>query len=371
MYRKQNENVSSIKTIGKYLDQPLLVAKFSRAVPAVLCAGAGLVTAHNTLHAPEGQKEKVCIQNLCVMAGTVGSALIATRGLKPFHANGKQLFKGFEGLSENTCIVKLKKDQTALIDEFVSQNHVKNETKSILEKAKDKILSFREVKSIHAELGSSENGKKFLNKLIPDPEAVTSKDIFGEIGRLSLMGLVPVVGGIAGGVAGDSLTEKNWQKKVPDKIKEGSYQYLANIFLCNVGAGAAIAIMEKMKVKSKPVKAFGMIAGIVLTGVIGGSAIANYLGKKLIDPIFCTNTNKTNCPKDKSLYSERKPEALDIGLHIDDAATVAVLSGLSWIEPALPILYSISGYRAGIGYRNGDDNRHHRHNHHQRHKGNI
>ena len=54
----------------------------------------------------------------------------------------------------------------------------------------------------------------------------------------------------------------------------------------------------------------------------------------------------------KGIYNEHKPEALDIGLHTDDIATVAVMSGLKWIEPALPIMYAISGYRAGIGYRN-------------------
>ena len=351
----------SLKIIGKYLDQPMLVAKFSKAVPAILCGGAATVTAVNTFRAPEGQKSKVCVQDLCIMTGTVGSALIATRGLKPFHVDGKKLFKGFAGLSDNVCPKALKKEQTELIDEFVSSNPVEKETKSILEKAKEKILSFDEVKKIHQKLAETENGDTFLKKLIPDPEPVTSKEIFGEIGRLSIMGLVPVAGGIAGGIAGDRLTEKEWKEKIPNKIKEGAYQYLANIFLCNVGAGAAIAIMEKMKVKSKPVKAAGMIAGIVLTGVVGGSAMANYIGKKLIDPIFCKKTEKTDCPKQKALYSERKPELLDIGLHIDDAATVAVLSGLSWIEPALPILYSVSGYRAGTGYRNGEGKHHHHH----------
>ena len=79
--------------------------------------------------------------------------------------------------------------------------------------------------------------------------------------------------------------------------------------------------------------------------VIGGSAIANVIGNKIINPIFGKKESK-------ELYSERKPEALDIGLHTDDIATVAVMSGLKWIEPALPIMYAISGYRAGIGYRN-------------------
>ena len=56
---------------------------------------------------------------------------------------------------------------------------------------------------------------------------------------------------------------------------------------------------------------------------------------------------------DNKLNSERTTEILDICLHSDDIATIAVMSGLKWMEPALPILYGISGYRAGIGYRNG------------------
>ena len=54
----------------------------------------------------------------------------------------------------------------------------------------------------------------------------------------------------------------------------------------------------------------------------------------------------------KKSEKERTPEILDIGLHTDDIATVSLLSGLKWIEPALPIMYTLSGYRAGIGYRN-------------------
>lgn len=100
-----------------------------------------------------------------------------------------------------------------------------------------------------------------------------------------------------------------------------------------------------------------MTAGIALTGVVGGSAIANFISSKLINPFFNKETN------DKSLFSERKPEAIDVGLHADDIATVAVMSGLKWIEPALPIMYSISGYRAGIGYRNGE-----KHNHVHKHR---
>jgi len=56
----------------------------------------------------------------------------------------------------------------------------------------------------------------------------------------------------------------------------------------------------------------------------------------------------------KNINAERKPEPLDLSLHIDDVASVGFLSGMRWIGPILPALYSISGYRAGIGYRNGE-----------------
>ena len=85
-----------------------------------------------------------------------------------------------------------------------------------------------------------------------------------------------------------------------------------------------------------------MIGGIILTGIVGGSKIANFVSNKILSPIFTPDKK----PK------ERTPELLDIGLHTDDIATVSLLSGLKWIEPALPILYSVSGYRSGIGYRN-------------------
>ena len=88
-----------------------------------------------------------------------------------------------------------------------------------------------------------------------------------------------------------------------------------------------------------------MTAGIIATGVLGGSKIANKISEKIVNPLLSPNKK----------LKERKPEALDMCLHMDDIATVSLLSGLKWIEPTLPILYSISGYKAAIGYRHKND----------------
>lgn len=333
--------MNTLKVTGKFLDQPMLVERFRKTVPYALTAAGVGYSIHEINKAPENKKKKTAIRILSTMTFTIASALAAPKITD-------KIFKHPDAMPKS--MTTLKKDATELIGKFLEKNKLDEQTNQILEKAKTKILKYKELKTLFKALENNKEGKKLLNSLIPDPENVTSKEIFSEIGRLSLFGLIPVLGGITGGIAGDILTKNNWKKRIPDKIKEGSYQYLANIFLCNVGAGAALWLMEKCKVTSKSHRALGMIGGILVTGVIGGSAIANLIGNKIINPMF----DKKGCKNHpQSMFAERKPEPLDIGLHTDDIATVAVMSGLKWIEPALPIMYSISGYRAGIGYRNG------------------
>lgn len=319
-----------LKIAGKYLDQPLLVANFEKKVPYILATGGGLYTAAKVKNAKPEEKNETLLRTGITMLFTISSALLA-----PKIAN--KIFK-----NSQPKINEIIKSNRVLIKDYIKNNNLSENTNNILKKAENKSLNIKEVKTLYTE---NTVDKNFLNRLIPEPENINSREIFSEIGRLSLLGLIPVIGGIVGGISGDMVVDKNWKSKIPNKIKEGAYQYLANIFLCNVGAGIALGIMEKAGVKSKAGRATGMIAGILTTGVIGGSMLANLIGNKLINPMFGEDRNKP-------LFNERKPEALDIGLHVDDIATVAVMSGLKWIEPALPIMYAISGFRAGIGYRN-------------------
>ena len=347
--------MNNIQVLGKFLDQPMLVSKFQKAVPAVLATGAAAFTAYDASKEKDPEKRKQRALKTGITLGvTVASALAAPHiasavAKRPLAAS----------------LDSLKTKNTELVDSFVKSNTLDDVSKAIVEKSKDKVLKFGEVKTLFSNLSGNKNGKKFLEKLIPAPENISAKDIFSEIGYLSVFGAVPVVGGIAGGTLADRVTDKdNWKKKFTDKVKEGTYQYLANIFMCNVGAGAALGIMEKCGVTSKAARAVGMTAGIIATGVIGGSKVANFISEKVIEPLFHTKEkNHEDKPEHFHKHSapvkhkhhkhcERKPEALDIGLHVDDISTVSLLSGLKWIEPALPIMYTISGYRAGIGYRN-------------------
>ena len=71
--------IKKIQLAGKYLDQPLLVGKVKKVVPAVFVAGAGLHTAHEVKHAPEGQKKNTAIKLGSVWTATIASALVAPK----------------------------------------------------------------------------------------------------------------------------------------------------------------------------------------------------------------------------------------------------------------------------------------------------
>jgi len=348
----------NLQVAGKFIDQPNLVRKLHKSMPVILVSGAAAYGIKDTLSAPKEKRTKKFIKNTMVLGSTVASALIAVRGM----TLGKIKIPGLVKTPEFTA--------SKAIDDFISANanKLKTETQKLLKKSKENVLGFREIKKLKTDLEGTPEGKELFNRIIPPFKDLSGKEIAGEIGRLSLLGAIPVVGGVLGGTAACVATGEKGEKLkncTKNKLNEGLYQYLANIVLCNVGAAGALGMMEIPKVKdflkvkninSKLVRIGAMLAGIAATGVIGGSAMANFIGKKVINPLFNKGVGKNQKGVSgnelKNLYSERRPEAIDVALHSDDIATVGVMSGFKWIEPALPIMYSISGYRAGMGYRN-------------------
>lgn len=339
----------NISTLGKYVDQPIILNKLDKKMPALLIGAGGLYgIADSYIHSKKENNKKRFLKNGIVIASTIAASLIGTRGLK---IGNKKIIKG---LMESVPLKELQNIQTTAVEKFMKAVKVEDKTLlNSLESAKTKELLPKQIDLLINQLPSSPEKNELLKVLLPDKKNLNSREIFSEVKRLSLLGLIPILGGVTGGIIADKVTHQQNKKGTANKIKEGLYQYLANIFLCNIGAGGALYIFEKLEKSGKvkpltPMKKLGVIfGGITTTGIIGGSYIANYLSKKVIDPMF-GQKNKGN------LYSERKPEALDIALHSDDIATAGILSGFKWIEPTLPFLYFISGYRAGIGYRNNN-----------------
>ena len=49
--------MNNLRVLGKFLDQPMLVSKFQKAVPAIMATGGALYTAHTIKKAPKEQKK--------------------------------------------------------------------------------------------------------------------------------------------------------------------------------------------------------------------------------------------------------------------------------------------------------------------------
>lgn len=332
--------INNIKSFAKFLDQPMLIGHLNKNMPKIMLSATALYSVKKGYDVYESSDDSVFynkseqikkyLKSVGILLASVISALLAPK-------LASKITKRPQLENLNT----MKEQNAKLIEGFVheNKNSLSKEGLIILEDAKTKVLSFSKIKRLMDEL-KNKKLDGFMKKLIPDPENISSKDVFSEIGYLSIYGAIPVIGGIASGLVADKIAGDDVKKTAPDKVSEGLYQYLANIFMCNIGAGVALGILEKLKITSKACRAVGMVSGIILTGVLGGSKIANIITGKISQKVGIKDVK------------ERKPELIDLGMHTDDIATVAVLSGLKWIEPSLPFLYSISGYKSGIGYRN-------------------
>ncbi|HBG49130.1 MAG TPA: hypothetical protein DDW90_06440 [Cyanobacteria bacterium UBA9971] len=361
--------LQNLNLFGKYLDQPAIIKGLNKAVPIVSVAAAASYTAYDTYKAPETEKKKTAVRDSFILSFSLASAFIATKGLK---INGKKIIKGIIHDCDGHAHCH-NEHNLSPISEVLAAIKQKGDKKleTSINKIKDgKYLKIKEIFELNKGLEELSPDKKLINKVIPDSHVHTYKEMFSELWTLTKIGTVPVVGGIAGGVAADKINGEDLNKTSKNKVKEGLYQYMANITLCNAGAGLALLTLNKFNVKSKAARFAGMMTGVVSVGILFGGTIANFAGKNLVNPLLDNKAKETTANTKqyhhfhnmfKDVNVERKPEILDLGLHIDDVASVGFLSGMKWIAPVLPALYSISGYRAGIGYRNGNNSENNNH----------
>ena len=343
------EEIMKISSITKFLDQPLLSNTLSAKMPAILTGAATVYGITDTFSQPKDERKKRAVKNAAILGSITASTLLGVNFIKV----------GGEKLIETIPKDVILKNQSNAIDKFKILNpSLESATNDILLKAKKKMLSLKDADKLLSGIKNKLGADELISTLFGAKKNITSSEIFSEISKLSIMGFIPVASGIAGGIAADKLTNDSSSEKTTNKIKEGIYQFFANIFLCNVGAGSFLFAAEKLNERGiiknfTPLKKTAVIlSGILSIGVLGGSFIANKIGNKIVNPIIDKIEKK---PKNSHCKNEQRvPEPLDIALHSDDIATAGVLSGVKWIEPLLPVMYLISGYRAAIGYRNAD-----------------
>ncbi|MEB3205764.1 MAG: hypothetical protein VKK59_00275 [Vampirovibrionales bacterium] len=156
-----------------------------------------------------------------------------------------------------------------------------------------------------------------------------------------------------------------WQKGEQSEhiLQESVFQYLANIALCGFALGGAAKAANALgwHKANAPWKRSAMLAtGLALSVALGGS-VANWIGRRLIDPIMDTiktgDFSRANVSYQLSkaarntTNNRRHVEPQDLILHLDDAPLLFNALGSKLFEPLIQLFFMPSAYRIGKGYR--------------------
>jgi len=173
----------------------------------------------------------------------------------------------------------------------------------------------------------------------------TAKEFVSEAAvPFMLVGGASVLAGVSGGLMANKLNNAPPEKNM-DVVKEGIFQYVANIVMCGMGAGVGLLVanLAGFTKQEKPLWRFGTIVAGLAAGIATGAAIANPL---------CSVIEKWMPAKHQSSGKGRKLEWQDAILHVDDVPTAFSVAGVQALKPLLPMFFIPSGLKAAIGYRN-------------------
>ena len=174
----------------------------------------------------------------------------------------------------------------------------------------------------------------------------TAKEFVSEAAvPFMLVGGASVLAGVAGGLIANKLNTAPPEKNM-DVVKEGIFQYVANIVMCGIGAGVGLLVanLAGFTKQEKPLLRFATIVAGLAGGIAAGAAIANPLCNKIEQWLPANKQNQSS--------KGRKLEWQDAILHVDDVPTAFSVAGVQALKPLLPMFFIPSGLKAAMGYRN-------------------
>lgn len=364
------------RTYGSYVEQPRIIRTVGHYAAGICGAGgiAGL-TAMDTYKAQPDERNKVLIRDALVLGGTAVGTFLAARHFMPLPTAEEakiateHFVKDVKGVLENP-------------EYSGAYNNLIKHLDTLKDKAKLQVADYKKIISEIEEKSTPEKAKEVLSEIFEGEDdfpgftkelwpkltqkGIISKDKMVEEGEVRKMfnffvvGGLSVLSGIAGGLAANKINKVKDPNSTVNMVKEGVFQFVANIALCAVGAfGAILGMSHKpiaqglanMGPMGKALKTLGICMGLSL-GIFGGGVIANKLGANVINPLCDKIQGKELQPQTDPKQGKRKIEFWDAILHLDDVPTALALAGLEIVEPIIPYFFGISGYRAGIGYRN-------------------
>ena len=176
----------------------------------------------------------------------------------------------------------------------------------------------------------------------------TLADIKEEALPFFTTGGVAIASGVGSGLLTNHLFHEPKSKDV-DVVKEGVFQFVANVCMCALGAASGMGAANLLgfsKFKA-PVPRFLTISSGLAGGIMLGAKSAKTLSENLVEPV-ATKILGDEADSDKG----RSINAADMALHLDDVPMALALSGLNLLKAFIPMFFFISGVKAADGYRN-------------------
>ncbi len=196
--------------------------------------------------------------------------------------------------------------------------------------------------------GAFENGH-FSFKSFQKAMGLTAKEFMSEAAVPFLgVGLASVGSGVVAGFLANRLQGKS-DKKNDDVVKEGIFQYVANIAMCGFGAGAGLTVSNALGFTKfrNPLARFATVVAGLGAGIYAGALIANPLSNKVESQMKRRQSAKHLAPS-----GGRKLEFADGILHVDDIPTAFSVAGVQALKPWISPFFLMSGIKTAYGYRN-------------------
>ena len=364
--------LNTIRVFGTYIEQPQVIRNVGKWTGFV--GGLGGVSAlagADIYNAPPDQRQNVMVRDALVLGSTALGTYAAARKFMPLPTT-KEAKGAVENYIDELCEhLAQSPNRPAAFDKLSA------ELQALKGSAKLKVDDYRKIiKTINEHL-KPEEAKKLLQEIFePEEKYHGFKEMLKEMwqkgnpakgedeGELRKMMSFFVVGGLSvlsglfGGIAANKINGVKDCDSTVNMVKEGIFQFVANIALCAVGASIALMGMapfqsqlSKMGWAGRGLKTLGVAVGLSL-GIFGGGVIANKLGTNVVNPLCDKWQGKTPQPQTDPNQGKRKIEFWDLILHLDDVPTALALAGMKIVEPFIPLFFGFSGYRTGIGYRN-------------------
>jgi len=370
--------LNKIRVYGSFVEQPQIIRVVGQKAGWIGgLGGVGLLAGADAYHAKPEERQKVLTRDAMVLGSTALGTWAAARKFMalPTEKEAKATVERYIDEVQETLgkfknsspsYQELAKDLEKLKAEGRSRLGL-NDFRNIIEKI-EKNSNKAEVKDHLAKIFEPEEGfpgwTNMFKEMWQKGSHLEGKEE-GEIRKMLnffVVGGLSVLSGLFGGIAANKINKVQDKDATVNMVKEGVFQFIANIALCAVGAAAAIVGMAPLQSKfakmgwaGKGIKTVGIGAGLSL-GIFGGGVIANKLGTKVINPLCDKIQGKEPQPQSQTdpNQGKRKIEFWDAILHLDDVPTALALAGLEIVEPFIPLFFGFSGYRTGIGYRNDD-----------------